>query len=66
MLFITLGIQAVATFVQVFSPSWVVFCLLNFTVGLGQISNYLTAFVLGAARLQSPSHRPEVPFRCGD
>lgn len=46
-LFATMGVQTVFTFFQVFSPSWVVFCALFFVVGMGQISNYVAAFVLG-------------------
>ncbi|KAJ8408771.1 hypothetical protein AAFF_G00245890 [Aldrovandia affinis] len=46
-LFMTMAVQTLFTFVQVFSPSWEVFSLLFFIVGLGQISNYVAAFVLG-------------------
>ncbi|KAM4620992.1 organic cation/carnitine transporter 2 [Polymixia lowei] len=46
-LFVTMAIQTVFTFIQVFSPSWPVFCAMFFIVGLGQISNYVAAFVLG-------------------
>ncbi|XP_043076663.1 solute carrier family 22 member 5 isoform X2 [Puntigrus tetrazona] len=55
-LFVTMGIQTVFTFIQVFSPSWLIFCLLFFIVGIGQISNYVAAFVLGMEIL-SPSVR---------
>ncbi|XP_067231965.1 solute carrier family 22 member 4-like isoform X1 [Chanodichthys erythropterus] len=55
-LFVTMGIQTVFTFIQVFSPSWLIFCLLFFIVGMGQISNYVAAFVLGMEIL-SPSIR---------
>ncbi|KAI1902938.1 hypothetical protein AGOR_G00021450 [Albula goreensis] len=47
-LFITMAMQTVFTFIQVFSPNWEVFSLLFFIVGLGQISNYVAAFVLGS------------------
>lgn len=47
MLFIAIAVQTVFTFVQVFAPSWPVFCALFFVVGLGHISNYVAAFVLG-------------------
>lgn len=40
-------LQTLFTFIQVFSPSWEVFSILFFIVGLGQISNYVAAFVLG-------------------
>ncbi|XP_030649955.1 solute carrier family 22 member 5-like [Chanos chanos] len=46
-LFLTMLIQSLFTFIQMFSPSWEVFSILFFIVGLGQISNYVAAFVLG-------------------
>ncbi|KAM6906976.1 organic cation/carnitine transporter 2-like isoform 1-T2 [Xenentodon cancila] len=46
-MFVTIALQTVATFIQVFSPSWTVFCAVFFVVGMGQISNYVAAFVLG-------------------
>ncbi|KAM3601502.1 uncharacterized protein V6R79_013839 [Siganus canaliculatus] len=46
-LFATMAIQTVFNFIQIFSPSWEVFCVLFFLNGLGQISNYVAAFVLG-------------------
>ncbi|KAK5858886.1 hypothetical protein PBY51_002996 [Eleginops maclovinus] len=45
--FSTMAIQTIFTFVQIFSPSWPVFSTLLFISGLGQISNYVSAFVLG-------------------
>ncbi|XP_066502608.1 organic cation/carnitine transporter 2 [Hoplias malabaricus] len=53
-LFLTMGIQTVFTLIQVFSPSWVVFCSLFIIVGMGQISNYVAAFVLGMEILSRP------------
>ncbi|XP_061103262.1 organic cation/carnitine transporter 2-like [Conger conger] len=47
-LFVTMAIQTVFTFIQAFSPSWEVFSVLFFLVGLGQISNYVAAFVMGS------------------
>ncbi|KAM4726287.1 uncharacterized protein FYW61_012152 [Anableps anableps] len=47
LMFTTIALQAVSTFIQVFSPNWIVFCVLYFIVGMGQVSNYLVAFVLG-------------------
>ncbi|XP_029956498.1 solute carrier family 22 member 5 [Salarias fasciatus] len=47
-LFVFMGVQTVFTLIQVFSPSWTVFCALYFIVGMGQVSNYVAAFVLGA------------------
>uniref|UniRef100_A0A3B3TMA0 Solute carrier family 22 member 21 n=1 Tax=Poecilia latipinna TaxID=48699 RepID=A0A3B3TMA0_9TELE len=46
-MFATIALQAVSKFIQVFSPSWIVFCALYFIVGMGQVSNYIVAFVLG-------------------
>lgn len=46
-MFATIVIQTVATFVQAFSTSWAMFCAFFFFVGGGNISNYVTAFVLG-------------------
>ncbi|XP_075957620.1 organic cation/carnitine transporter 2-like [Anarhichas minor] len=45
--FATMAVQTIFTFVQIFSPSWMVFIILYFMNGLGQISNYVSAFVLG-------------------
>ncbi|KAM6969806.1 organic cation/carnitine transporter 2-like [Aplochiton taeniatus] len=55
-LFVTMTVQTVFTFIQVFSPSWPVFCAMFFVIGMGQISNYVAAFVLGT-ELLSPSVR---------
>ncbi|XP_069753864.1 organic cation/carnitine transporter 2-like isoform X2 [Narcine bancroftii] len=44
----TMAIQTGFTMIQVFSPNWEIFCLLNFFVGIGQISNYVAAFVIGS------------------
>ncbi|KAM6983312.1 organic cation/carnitine transporter 2-like [Tautogolabrus adspersus] len=46
-LFATMAVQTLFTFVQIFSPSWVVLCVLLFIGGMGQISNYVSGFVLG-------------------
>ncbi|XP_034062381.1 solute carrier family 22 member 5-like isoform X3 [Gymnodraco acuticeps] len=46
-LFVTMAVQTVFTFIMVFAPSWPVFCALFFIVGMGHISNYVAAFVLG-------------------
>ncbi|XP_074528335.1 solute carrier family 22 member 4-like isoform X2 [Halichoeres trimaculatus] len=46
-LFATMAVQTLFTFAQIFSPSWTVFCILLFFGGMGQISNYVTGFVLG-------------------
>ncbi|XP_070790028.1 organic cation/carnitine transporter 2-like isoform X2 [Pituophis catenifer annectens] len=47
-LFVTMGIQTAFSFIQVFSTSWEMFSVLFLIVGMGQISNYVAAFVLGA------------------
>ncbi|XP_045895960.1 solute carrier family 22 member 5-like isoform X1 [Micropterus dolomieu] len=46
-LFLTMAVQTIFTFAEIFSPSWTVFAILLFISGLGQISNYVAAFVLG-------------------
>lgn len=42
-----MAVQTFFTIVQIFSPSWTVFSILFFMSGLGQISNYISGFVLG-------------------
>ncbi|XP_078086930.1 organic cation/carnitine transporter 2-like isoform X2 [Mustelus asterias] len=51
-LFSTMAIQTGFSIIQAFSTSWEIFCFLNFLVGLGQISNYVAAFVLGSEVLR--------------
>ncbi|XP_044078870.1 solute carrier family 22 member 5-like isoform X2 [Siniperca chuatsi] len=46
-LFVTMAVQTIFTFAEIFSPSWTVLSILLFISGLGQISNYVSAFVLG-------------------
>ncbi|XP_060911087.1 organic cation/carnitine transporter 2-like [Labrus mixtus] len=46
-LFATMAVQTIFTFVQIFSSSWLVLCVLLFIAGMGQISNYVSGFVLG-------------------
>ncbi|KAM5300751.1 organic cation/carnitine transporter 2 isoform 2-T2 [Glossophaga mutica] len=46
-LFVTMGMQTGFSFLQVFSKNFEMFCVLFFIVGMGQISNYVAAFVLG-------------------
>ncbi|XP_041048802.1 solute carrier family 22 member 5-like [Carcharodon carcharias] len=50
-LFGTMAVQTGFSMIQTFSPNWEIFCLLNFLVGLGQISNWVSAFVLGSELL---------------
>lgn len=47
-LFATMAVQTVFTFIQVFSTSWIIFIVILFINGLGQISNFVAALVLGA------------------
>ncbi|CAJ1063488.1 solute carrier family 22 member 4-like isoform X1 [Xyrichtys novacula] len=47
-LFATMAVQTVFTFIQIFSVSWTMFTVLLFFNGLGQMSNYIGALVLGA------------------
>ncbi|XP_074865883.1 solute carrier family 22 member 4 [Carettochelys insculpta] len=46
-LFATMAVQTSFSFVQVFSTSWEMFTVLFLIVGMGQISNYVVAFILG-------------------
>ncbi|XP_047199554.1 solute carrier family 22 member 5-like [Hippoglossus stenolepis] len=46
-LFVTLAFKTVFALIKAVSPSWPVFCALYFVVGMGHISNYVSAFVLG-------------------
>ncbi|XP_075397639.1 organic cation/carnitine transporter 2 [Tenrec ecaudatus] len=46
-LFVTMGIQTGFSFLQVFSTNFEMYAVLFFIVGMGQISNYVAAFVLG-------------------
>nr|XP_006630157.2 PREDICTED: solute carrier family 22 member 5-like isoform X2 [Lepisosteus oculatus] len=50
-LFITMALQTVFSLIQIASTSWEMFCILFFIVGIGQISNYVAAFVLGTELL---------------
>ncbi|XP_006166984.2 solute carrier family 22 member 5 [Tupaia chinensis] len=46
-LFVTMGMQTGFSFLQIFSTNFEMFAVLFFLVGMGQISNYVAAFVLG-------------------
>ncbi|KAM6475139.1 solute carrier family 22 member 4 isoform 2-T2 [Liasis olivaceus] len=46
-LFATMGVQTGFSFLQIFSTSWEMFTVLFLIVGMGQISNYVVAFILG-------------------
>nr|XP_023403301.1 solute carrier family 22 member 5 [Loxodonta africana] len=46
-LFVTMGMQTGFSFLQVFSTNFEMFTVLFIIVGMGQISNYVAAFVLG-------------------
>ncbi|CAB1414058.1 unnamed protein product [Pleuronectes platessa] len=47
-LFATVALQTVFTFILVYSASWLMLTILLFINGLGQISNFVAALVLGA------------------
>ncbi|KAM3869133.1 organic cation/carnitine transporter 2-like [Diretmus argenteus] len=49
--FATMAVQTLFGFFQAFSTSWTVYSILFFVNGLGQISNYVAAFVLGSETL---------------
>ncbi|XP_041805058.1 solute carrier family 22 member 5-like isoform X2 [Chelmon rostratus] len=49
--FLTMVLQAATALVQATSVSWVMFCILNFLRGIGQISNYMGSLVLGSEML---------------
>lgn len=42
-----MAVQTGFSFVQIFSTSWEMFTVLFVIVGMGQISNYVVAFILG-------------------
>ncbi|KAM4826851.1 organic cation/carnitine transporter 2 isoform 1-T1 [Thomomys bottae] len=46
-LFVTMGMQTGFSFLQIFSTNFEMFTVLFVLVGMGQISNYVAAFVLG-------------------
>ncbi|XP_077122076.1 solute carrier family 22 member 4-like [Ranitomeya variabilis] len=47
-LFATMAVQTGFSIIQVFSTSWEMFAILFLIVGMGQISNYVAAFILGS------------------
>ncbi|XP_069508618.1 solute carrier family 22 member 4-like [Ambystoma mexicanum] len=47
-LFATMAVQTGFSFIQVFSNSWEMFTVLFLIVGMGQISNYVAAFIIGS------------------
>lgn len=42
-----MAVQTGFSFLQIFSINWEMFTLLFVIVGMGQISNYVVAFILG-------------------
>ncbi|MBZ3884214.1 Solute carrier family 22 member 4 [Sciurus carolinensis] len=46
-LFATMAVQTGFSFLQIFSTNWEMFTVLFVIVGMGQISNYVVAFILG-------------------
>lgn len=57
-LFLTMGMQTGFSFLQVFSVNFEMFTVLFVLVGMGQISNYVAAFVLGMDMRLKFSSRP--------
>ncbi|XP_005923137.1 solute carrier family 22 member 4 isoform X2 [Haplochromis burtoni] len=53
-LFAALALQTVFTFAQVFSGSWIMFLIILFINGLGQMSNFVAALVLARLMPESP------------
>ncbi|XP_063046751.1 organic cation/carnitine transporter 2-like [Engraulis encrasicolus] len=49
--FATMAVQTVFSVIQAASTSWEMFSVLYFLVGMGQIANYCSAFVLGSELL---------------
>uniref|UniRef100_A0AAY4BVI9 Major facilitator superfamily (MFS) profile domain-containing protein n=1 Tax=Denticeps clupeoides TaxID=299321 RepID=A0AAY4BVI9_9TELE len=49
--FATMVVQTVFTLLQTLSSSWEMFCVLYFIVGMGQVSNYCAAYILGSELL---------------
>ncbi|KAJ8383082.1 hypothetical protein SKAU_G00038600 [Synaphobranchus kaupii] len=45
--FLTMAAQTIFTLIQAVSGSWEMFAILYFINGMGQISNYMAAFILG-------------------
>ncbi|KAJ8383080.1 hypothetical protein SKAU_G00038580 [Synaphobranchus kaupii] len=54
-LFLTMAVQTIFTLIQTFSVSWEMFAILYFLIGMGQTSNYITAFILGNELLRESS-----------
>ncbi|XP_078087705.1 organic cation/carnitine transporter 2-like [Mustelus asterias] len=50
-MFGAMAVQTGFSVLQAFSPNWEIFCILNFFVGLGQISYLLAVIVLGSELL---------------
>lgn len=42
-----MALMSIAILLQVFSTSWTMFTVLFFISGVGRVSSYITAFVLG-------------------
>lgn len=46
-MFAMLAFQSISTIIAVFSPSWTMFAFFYFITGVGRVSSYVSAFVLG-------------------
>ncbi|KAJ8383091.1 hypothetical protein SKAU_G00038690 [Synaphobranchus kaupii] len=47
LLFLSMAVQTISSLIRVFSGSWEMFVILYFIMGLGQICQYIAAFILG-------------------
>lgn len=61
--FITMAVQTVFTVALIFSPSWIVFSIIFFISGMGQMANYMAAFVLGTCTFNT-SFNKQNNIRC--
>ncbi|XP_076147936.1 solute carrier family 22 member 4-like [Alosa pseudoharengus] len=57
--FATMAVQCIFSVIQAASNSWEMFCVFYFIVGMGQIANYCSAFILGCELL---SKSPRISF----
>lgn len=58
-----MAVQTGFSFLQIFSINWEMFTVLFVIVGMGQISNYVVAFILGRIWLLTHRTSPSDPLR---